>query len=79
MSKSGSISLTIRRGAQAVFTYGLCLGVAKKEKTVYLLSAWDKFFRVEIWILEKNRVEILKENLSGQTKKMLAEAETCGK
>lgn len=50
-----------------------------KEKTIYWLSAWDGFFKVMIWFLEKNRNEILKENLSEETKQKICDAKTLGK
>ena len=50
-----------------------------KEKNIYWLSAWDGFFKVAIWFLEKNRYEILKANLGDQTKQKIRTAKTLGK
>lgn len=50
-----------------------------KEKTIYWLSIWDGYFRVVIWFLEKNRLEILKSNVTEKTKEIIRGAKTFGK
>ncbi|MCL2549755.1 MAG: DUF3788 domain-containing protein [Methanimicrococcus sp.] len=52
---------------------------AKKEKTVYWLSAWDGYFRVTIYFKEKNRQEVQKTEVGDKTKQIIAEAKTMGK
>ena len=52
---------------------------AKKEKNLYWLSAWDGYFKVAVWFLDKNRGEVLKLNTSEQTKKLIRDAKTLGK
>ena len=51
----------------------------EKEKTIYWLSAWEGYFKVVIWFLEKNRREILNANLSEETKRKINDAKTFGK
>jgi len=50
-----------------------------KEKTIYWLSAWDGYFKVAVWFLEKNRREILSSSVSEKTKQLIREAKTLGK
>ena len=52
---------------------------ANKEKNIYWLSAWEGYFKVAIWFKEKNRMEILKSDLSEGTKRIIRDAKTMGK
>jgi len=51
---------------------------ANKEKNIYWLSAWDGYFNVAIWFKEINRVEILKANISEETKEFIRSAKMLG-
>ena len=51
----------------------------KKEKNLYWLHVFDGYFNVAIWFLEKNRVEILRADLSEKTKRLICDAKTMGK
>lgn len=42
-----------------------------KEKTLYWLSGWDGYFKVAVWFLDKNRMEVLKADVSEETKKLI--------
>ena len=50
----------------------------EKEKTIYWLSAWDGFFKIVVWFLEKNRAEILTTNLSEETKQKIRDSKVFG-
>jgi hypothetical protein len=47
---------------------------AQKEKTLYWLYVYDGYFSVTVWFLDKNRLELLKADVSEQTKKMIKES-----
>ena len=51
---------------------------AKKSKNIYWLSVWDKYFHVAIWFKGPNRQEVLRSNISDETKKVVAEAKQFG-
>ena len=51
----------------------------RKEKNLYWLHVFEGYFNVAVWFLEKNRAEILKANVSEQTKQLIREAKTMGK
>ena len=51
---------------------------AKKEKTIYWSSAWDKYFVVAIWFKEDNRAEILKADVSDETKQLIRNGKMFG-
>jgi len=50
-----------------------------KEKVIFWLSAWDGFFNIAIWFLEKNRSEILGAEISEKTRQKIRDAKTLGK
>ena len=52
---------------------------AKKEKNLYWLYVYEGYFSVAVWFKEKNRVEILKADVSDKTKQLISDAETHGK
>ena len=52
--------------------------MAKKSKNIYWLSVWDKCFIVSVWFKGQNREEVLKLNISDQTKKAVMEAKQFG-
>jgi len=51
----------------------------RKEKNLYWLHVFDGSFDVAVWFLEKNRIEILRADLSEETKRIIREAKTFGK
>ena len=46
---------------------------------MYWLSVWDGYFKVAVWFLEKNRIEILKSDAGEKTKRRIRDAKTLGK
>ncbi len=50
-----------------------------KEKTIFLLSIWDEFFKVSIFIAEKAREGLNHLKLNKSTVKMIEEAKQMGK
>ena len=50
-----------------------------KEKTLYWLNVFEGYFCVAIWFKEKNREEILKADVSEETKQLIRDANTMGK
>ena len=46
----------------------------KKEKTLYWLYVYDGYFSVTVWFLDKNRLELLKADMSAKTKEMIKES-----
>lgn len=50
-----------------------------KSKNIYWLSAWEGYFKVAVWFLEKNRAELLKAEISEETKRLVRNAKTFGK
>ena len=51
---------------------------ANKTKNIYWLSAWDKHFKMSIWFKEDNRTEILKSDVSEQTKQLIRKGKMFG-
>jgi len=51
----------------------------QKEMTAFWLSIWDGFFRVTLYIPEKNRAEALNLPLGGEIKKMIGDSKQMGK
>ena len=51
----------------------------RKEKNLYWLHVFDGYFNVAVWFLEKNRAEILRADISENTKQLICEAKTMGK
>ena len=51
----------------------------KKEKTIFWLSLWSDFFKVTVFIPEKNRLDALELPLNNETIKMVKEAKQMGK
>jgi len=51
----------------------------KKEKNLYWLYVYDRYFSVAVWFKEKNRMEVLTENISENTKQLVSDAKTMGK
>ncbi|MCL1928002.1 MAG: DUF3788 domain-containing protein [Treponema sp.] len=51
----------------------------KKEKTLYWLHVYEKYFSVAVWFKEKNRVEALNADVSEKTKHLIRDARTMGK
>ena len=51
---------------------------AKKEKTLYWLYVYDKYFSVAVWFKEKNRMEALNADVSEKTKHAILDAKTVG-
>jgi len=51
---------------------------ANKEKNIYWLSAWDGYFSIAVWFKEMNRMEILKANVSEETKQIIRTAKIFG-
>jgi len=49
-----------------------------KEKNLYWFSAWDKYFVVAIWFKEDDRAEILKANVSEETKELIRNGKMFG-
>jgi hypothetical protein len=47
---------------------------ANKDKTIFWFSAWDGYFNVAIWFKEINRDEILRADVSDETKKLIRNA-----
>jgi len=52
---------------------------ARKEKNLYWLYVYDGYFSVAVWFKEKNRMEVLRADISEKTKKLIRDAETMGK
>jgi len=50
-----------------------------KEKTLYWLYVYEKYFSVAVWFKEKNRAEALKADVSEKTKLLIRDAKTMGK
>ena len=44
---------------------------ANKTKNIYWMSAWDKYFVIAVWFKEDNRGEVLKANVSEETKQLI--------
>jgi hypothetical protein len=51
----------------------------KKEKTLYWLYVYEGYFSVAVWFKEKNRKEVLKNDVTEKTKKLIRDAKTMGK
>ncbi|MCL2404468.1 MAG: DUF3788 domain-containing protein [Defluviitaleaceae bacterium] len=51
----------------------------KKEKTLYWLHVYEGYFGVVVWFKEKNRDEILKADVSDETKQKICDSSTMGK
>ncbi len=51
----------------------------KKEKNLYWLHVFEGYFSVAVWFKEKNRAEVLSDNISVQTKQRIHDAKTMGK
>ena len=51
----------------------------QKETTAFWLSIWDGFFKVAIYIPEKNRSEVLKFSLNNEVMKMVKGSKQMGK
>ncbi len=51
----------------------------QNETTVFWLSVWDEFFKLSIFIPEKNREDALNLPLSDDIKKMISESKQMGK
>ena len=51
----------------------------RKEKNLYWLHVFEGFFNVAVWFKEKNRMEILKADVSEKTKQIIRDAKTMGK
>ena len=51
----------------------------KKEKNLYWLHVFEGYFNVAIWFKEKNRMEILRADVSEKTKQLIQSAKTMGK
>ena len=52
---------------------------AKKEKTIYWLSAWEGYFKLAIYFKERSRPEVEKVAVSEKTRRIIAEAKQMGK
>ena len=63
--------------AQGKFRWTTLRGT-KKEKTIYWSSAWDGYFVVAIWFKEDNRAEILKADVSEETKQLIRKGKMFG-
>ena len=63
--------------ARGMYRYTTPRG-ANKEKNLYWSSAWDKYFVVAIWFKEDNRDEILKSNVSEETKQLIRKGKMFG-
>jgi len=50
-----------------------------KEKNLYWLHVFEGYFNVAVWFKEKNRVEILKADVSEKTRQLICDAQTMGK
>ena len=46
----------------------------RKEKTLYWLHMFEGCFCAAVWFLEKNRSELLRENISDKTKQIIRDA-----
>jgi len=51
---------------------------ANKTKNIYWLSVWDGYFHVAVWFKEMNRAEILKADISEETKQLIRGAKIFG-
>jgi len=51
----------------------------RKEKNLYWLYVFEGYFSVAIWFKEKNRMDVLKTDVSEQTKQLIRDAKTMGK
>ena len=51
---------------------------ANKEKVIYWSSAWDGYFNVAIWFKEMNRAEILRADISDETRQLIRNAKVFG-
>jgi len=51
----------------------------KKEKTLYWLHFFEGYFTMAIWFKEKNRMEVLKNDVSDKTAQLILNTETMGK
>ena len=51
----------------------------RKEKNLYWLHVCEGYFCVTVWFKEKNRMEILKADVSRSTKQLIHDAKTMGK
>jgi len=49
-----------------------------KVKNIYWLSVWDGYFNIAVWFKEDNRMEILKANVSEQTKQLIRKGKMFG-
>ena len=50
----------------------------KKSKNLYWLSVWDGCFNVVVWFKGPNREEVLKLNISDETKELVRQAKQFG-
>jgi len=51
---------------------------ANKTKNIYWMSAWEKYFVVAVWFKEDNRAELLKADVSENTKRLIREGKMFG-
>ena len=51
----------------------------QNETTVFWLSIWDGFFKVTIYVPEKNRTDVLSLPLDNEVKLMIADSQQMGK
>lgn len=51
----------------------------RKEKNLYWLYVYEGYFSVAVWFKEKNRMEVLRADVSEKTKKLIHDAKTMGK
>ena len=51
----------------------------RKEKTLYWLYVYERYFSVAVWFKEKNRQEALRANVGEKTKQLIHDAKTMGK
>lgn len=48
----------------------------RKEKVLYWLHVYKNYFNIVVWFKEKNRLEVLKSDVSEETKQMILDAKT---
>ncbi|MDD4688920.1 MAG: DUF3788 family protein [Eubacteriales bacterium] len=51
----------------------------KKENTIFWLSIWDGFFKVTIYVPEKDRTDALRLPIDNEVKLMIADSQQMGK
>ena len=51
---------------------------ANKVKNIYWLSAWDGHFQMAVWFKEDNRMEILKADVTEETKQLIRKGKMFG-